>query len=100
VSAAAPSMGSRPRVLHSAFTPEEMEEFRDLNDSFDIYSFGQPRLCSADDLVIFLQLEGVDLERKVQALLAQASQTTGIVEAIGRERYAAWVSREGFADPE
>ena len=100
VSAAAPLMRTRPRVLHSAFTPEEMEEFRDLNESFDIYSFGQPRLCSADDLVIYLELEGAALERKVQALLAQASQTTGIVEAIGRERYAAWVAREGFAHPE
>jgi LmbE family N-acetylglucosaminyl deacetylase len=99
VSAAAPVMRTRPRVLHAAFTPEEMEEYRDLNDSFDIYTFGQPRLCPAEELVVFLQLEGDALERKVEALLAQASQTNGIVEAIGRERYAGWVSREGFADP-
>ena len=99
VSAAAPLMHTRPRVLHAAFTPEEMEEYRDLNESFDIYTYGQPRLCPAEELVVFLQLDGAALERKVEALLAQASQTNGIVEAIGRDRYAAWVSREGFADP-
>jgi LmbE family N-acetylglucosaminyl deacetylase len=99
VTAAAPLMASGPRVLHSAFTPEEMDRFRDINESYAIYTHGRPRLCPPEELEIYLDIEGDERERKVAALLAQASQTAGLVEAVGRERYAAWVAREGFADP-
>ena len=99
VTAAAPRMASRPRLLHSAFTPQEMETFRDINEGHAIYTHGRPRLCTPDELVVYLDIEGEERERKVAALLAQASQTSGLVDAVGRERYAAWVAREGFADP-
>ena len=99
VTAAAPLIRTRPRVLHAALTPRELAEFRDVNERFAVYADGQPRLCDPDELVLHLELTGAALDRKVDALLAQASQTAGIVEAIGRERYAAWVSREGFAAP-
>ena len=40
------------------------------------------------------------LRRKVAALQAQASQTTGLIEAVGLDRFTAWVAVEAFADPE
>ena len=39
------------------------------------------------------------LRRKVAALRAQESQTAGLIEAVGLERYTAWVAVEGFAEP-
>ena len=33
------------------------------------------------------------------ALQAQESQTAGLIEAVGLERFTAWVSIEVFADP-
>jgi hypothetical protein len=36
----------------------------------------------------------------VTALRAQASQTAGLIEAVGLDRYTAWVATEAFADPE
>ena len=37
------------------------------------------------------------LDRKVEALLRQASQTAGLVAAVGLERFRAWVATECFA---
>ena len=47
--------------------------------------------------VLTLTLDDATLERKVRALEAHASQTTGIITAFGRERYAEWVCDEFFA---
>ena len=99
VSAAAPQMASRPQVLHSVFTHDEMAEHRDINEGFDVFTHGQPRLCHRDELVVYVETEGAERDRKVAALMAQASQTAGLVEALGRERYAAWAAREAFAAP-
>ncbi len=46
-----------------------------------------------------LPLEGAALERKVEALLRQTSQTADLVSAIGRDRFAAWIATECFAPP-
>ena len=42
---------------------------------------------------------GRALSRKVAALRAQASQTHVLVEAVGLERYRAWVATEALAEP-
>ena len=46
-----------------------------------------------------LQLSGPALERKVQALLIQESQTAALVRAVGAERFARWVATECWAPP-
>ena len=52
-----------------------------------------------DDLALQLRLGGAALDRKVEALLQQVSQTGGLVAAAGRERFSAWVATESFALP-
>ena len=37
------------------------------------------------------------LDRKVTALRGHRSQTTGLIELMGEDRYARWVSVESFA---
>ena len=48
-------------------------------------------------MLIDLALQGTELSRKVQALLCQASQTGGLVDAVGIDRFTAWVASECFA---
>ena len=65
-----------------------------------MYELGRPRVCADDELDLLLELDGVVLDRKVDALLRQASQTGGLVEAVGLERFRAWVASESFAEPQ
>ena len=44
-------------------------------------------------------LSGAALDRKVEALLRQVSQTGGLVAAVGRSGSPAWVATESFAVP-
>ena len=52
------------------------------------------------ELEVLLCLGGDVLDRKVEALLQQASQTDGLVAAVGLARFRAWVAREAFAAPQ
>lgn len=97
VDAAVQGSAETPRVLH-AVAQEDLVD-RDIDDRFGVYELGQPRFCADEELALSLRLAGPDLERKVQALLRQPSQTAGLVAAIGRERFAAWVAAECFAPP-
>ena len=86
-----------PRVLH-AVSREEVSD-RELDEDFGVFELGRPRVCADDELVVLLALDGVLLDRKVEALLQQVSQTGGLVEAVGLERFRAWVAVESFAEP-
>jgi LmbE family N-acetylglucosaminyl deacetylase len=86
-----------PRVLH-AVTREEVVD-RQLDEDFGVFEWGRPRVCADHELDVLLELDGVVLDRKVDALLSQVSQTRGLVEAVGIERFRAWVARESFAEP-
>jgi hypothetical protein len=64
-----------------------------------VFDQGRPRVCAEDELALQLRLAGAALERKVEALLRQGSQTGGLVAAVGLERFSAWVATESFARP-
>ena len=85
------------RLLH-AVTLERLID-REIVDSFGVYDLGEPRYCTDEELAVRLSLSGRELERKVRALLAQRSQTAGLVAALGHDRFAAWVATECFAPP-
>ena len=87
-----------PRVLH-AVTREAVVD-RELDEDFGVFEWGRPRVCPDDELDVLLQLDGVLLDRKVDALLSQRSQTGGLVEAVGLGRFRAWVASESFAEPQ
>jgi LmbE family N-acetylglucosaminyl deacetylase len=86
-----------PRVLHAVATESALWVDEALTKDFGVYDEGWPRICAPEELVIDLGLDGDTLSRKVQALLCQASQTHGLVEAVGIERFTAWVASECFA---
>lgn len=89
--------GAGVRLWHAVTQKELVDE--ELVDRFGIYALGEPRFCTDDELALRLPLEGADLERKVEALLSQTSQTSDLVDAIGRDRFAAWIDTECFAPP-
>ena len=89
---------TRPRLLHAVAREEVVD--RELTEDFGVYELGRPRVCADDELDLLLELDGVVLDRKVDALLRQVSQTGGLVEAVGLERFRAWVASESFAEPQ
>lgn len=84
------------RLLYAATTGEIEAQFADLNEEFDVYLDGYPVLTPPDELYLRLTLSGPPLARKVSALREHASQTAAVIEAVGAQRYAAWVSTEAF----
>jgi LmbE family N-acetylglucosaminyl deacetylase len=86
------------RVLHPVAPEQPVDP--DLDEELKVFELGRPRVCAEEDLALQLRLSGVALNRKVEALLRQASQTGGLVRAVGRERFSAWVATESFALPQ
>jgi LmbE family N-acetylglucosaminyl deacetylase len=88
----------RPRLLHAVAREQVVDH--ELDEDFGVFELGRPRVCADDELDVLLELDGNVLDRKVEALLRQVSQTNGLVEAVGLERFRAWVGSESFAEPE
>ena len=89
----------RPLLLHAVTTPEDRLVDPALDNDFDVFFLGGPRVCGPEEVEVRLELAGPPLERKVQALLSQPSQTAGLVDAVGLDRFRAWVAAETFARP-
>ena len=70
-----------------------------LDEDYGVFELGRPRVCADDELAVLLPLDGVLLDRKIAALLAQESQTAGLVTAVGLPRFRAWVATEALAEP-
>jgi LmbE family N-acetylglucosaminyl deacetylase len=87
-----------PRLLHAVAIAEDRVD-PELDNDFGVFALGQPRTCTIDEVALRLALEPDQLQRKVAALQAQTSQTAGLIEAVGMDRFAAWVAVEVFADP-
>jgi LmbE family N-acetylglucosaminyl deacetylase len=86
----------RPRLLQAVRTEADARANRDVDDNFDIYVWGSPPRVPEEDLAVRVVLDGGELTRKVAALRHQHSQTAALVEALGVERFAEWVSAESF----
>lgn len=93
------ALGERPgpRLLH----PVAVEPAVDvgLDEEFGVFELGRPRICTDAELAVRLPLSGRLLDRKVEALLRQESQTSALVAAVGLARFRAWVATELLAEP-
>ena len=88
-----------PLLLHAVTTPEDRLVDPALDNDFDVFYLGGPRVCPPEEVELRLELTGEQLERKIRALLSQPSQTSGLVDAVGLDRFRAWVAAETFARP-
>jgi LmbE family N-acetylglucosaminyl deacetylase len=85
------------RLLHAVAREDRVD--RSLDEDFGVFELGHPRVVPDDELAVLLPLDGALLDRKVAALLAQESQTSGLVAAVGLARFRAWVATEALAEP-
>ena len=90
--------GRDVRLLHAVEREERVD--RELDEEFGVYELGPPRMLPDDEIDLLLRPEGALLDRKISALLLQKSQTGGLVDAVGIERFRAWAADEAFARPE
>lgn len=99
VTAAWRARGRRCRLLYAASSQRHLARFADLYETWGVYmTDARPAGVPADELAIDLVLEGADLDRKVVALRALASQTASAIAAIGLDLYAESVAEETFVD--
>jgi len=86
------------RLLYAATAERRVAQWRALNESLGVYDPGYPVVTPDARLAVDLVLDSTTAARKVRALAAQATQTTRIIEALGVDRYTAWVGDESFVE--
>lgn len=86
------------RLLYAAISEPRALQWEALNESLGVYLPGYPVTTPTDRLAIDVVLDQDTADRKVRALAAQATQTTGLIASVGVERYTAWVGEESFAE--
>ena len=84
------------RLLHAAVTERRVQRWSVLDESLGVYLPGYPVAVPDESLSLALELSPDVAERKVRALMAQTTQTAGLVAALGVDRYTAWVGEESF----
>lgn len=86
------------RLLHATMAERRALRWTDLNTSLGIFPVGYPLFTPDKRLALDLVLAPEVAQRKVRALAAQATQTTGLIDALGRDVYTEWVSDESFTE--
>ena len=90
--------GGRPRsrLLYAALADRRVARWKALDDSLGVYLPGYPVATPTGRLAVDLVLDQNTAARKVRALTAQATQTAGLIAAMGVDCYTAWVGEESF----
>ena len=88
--------GRAPRLLYAARTAAWCDRFAQLNRAIGAFPPGLPASFSADQVAFEVVLPDDLLDRKVAALMAQASQVAPLVEALGEDAFRTWVGTECF----
>jgi LmbE family N-acetylglucosaminyl deacetylase len=84
------------RLLQAAITERRGLRWAALHEKFDVFEAGYPVTTPEAGLAVDLTLDGGTVERKVRALAAQATQTAGLIEAMGLGVYTEWVAEETY----
>lgn len=85
------------RLLYATTTEAHHQRWTAIYDRFDIYLDPDlPAHTAPEGVALEVVLDGTMADRKLVALRAQASQTAGLVAALGEQVYRAWVSTETF----
>jgi LmbE family N-acetylglucosaminyl deacetylase len=91
--------GCRARLLHSVWTVAQLELHGDRHAATGVFMADErPHGVPDEGLALHLRLRGDDLDRKIVALRAMATQTAATVTAVGLETYATTVDEECFVE--
>lgn len=95
--AARAAAAPQTRLLYATTTEEFVDSWEPARDAFNVFlTGGLPLRTPASALAVQLRLRPTLLDRKLVALRTQASQTTGLIAAVGEERVRDWWSTEAF----
>lgn len=86
------------RLLHSAVTEQRAARWATLTARLGVYEPGYPLPTPDERLAVSVALPRDVAVRKVRALAAQATQTTGLIATLGVDLYTAWVGEEAFVE--
>lgn len=92
--------GRRGRLLYATLTPGFHEEWRALNERVGLWMSGNGPVTPEDELALYVELTGAELDRKIAAVRAHTSQTSELVEVVGPETFRRWWSAEAFVAAE
>jgi LmbE family N-acetylglucosaminyl deacetylase len=85
------------RLLYATTTEEFARDWEPDRQAFNVFlAEGLPLRTPTAELAVQLRLNADAADRKIVALRAQASQTTGLFAALGEERVRRWWSTETF----
>jgi LmbE family N-acetylglucosaminyl deacetylase len=91
--------GGDARLWYAATSRAFHERWGAVNDRLGLWAeAGPPPAVDADDLALALELDDAQLDQKLAALRAHASQTTPLLEAMGLDDYRVWWRTECFVD--
>jgi LmbE family N-acetylglucosaminyl deacetylase len=87
------------RLLYATTSTEFLDRFRDDFEKWDMYMTDErPTGVPSSQLSVHGRLDGIDLDRKLTALRAMATQTAGLIGLLGEHDYAEQVREEWFVD--
>jgi len=89
--------GGGPRLLYAATTVAGLDRFLTLEEDLGVYmSDERPVGVHASDLALHFCLTGPELDQKLTALRAMATQTAGAMAAIPAATFSEIVAEEAF----
>jgi len=88
--------GRRARLLQATTTDRFAIEFADLHAAVPVFGPGLPQRTPDADVALVVDLDDELQDLKLAALRAQATQTHGLLAAIGEDRFRAWWREETF----
>ena len=87
------------RLLYATTSVEFLERYSEQFEEWDMYMTDErPTGVPTDELSVHVRLDGAALDRKLAALRAMATQTSGLIEMLGPDAYAEQVCEEWFVD--
>ena len=87
---------SRPRVLHARPSTEWLAVWRPVLEPLGVYMGYEPISTPRAELAVSVVFDGALLDAKVNALLAQVSQSGPMLSALGLEKIREGISEESF----
>jgi LmbE family N-acetylglucosaminyl deacetylase len=88
--------GARARLLYATLTPRYYAEWGEVSERLGIWMSDDRPVTADDELAVHVELTGTQLDRKIAALRAHVSQTTGLLTEVGPEAFRRWWSTEAF----
>ncbi len=90
--------GAHGRLLYATVTPGFHARWGALNERIGLWMSGPGPMTPEHELAVRASFTGAELDRKVAAVRAHASQTDGLAAELGDDAFRHWWSTEAYVD--